>query len=404
MGYKVHRKRRYYSRRKSPYTKVLGWVLVAAIVVPAGFFGAKWLSGGKIEMPTVALPTTTTVGSTVSTTVTTAPAPVTVSSQFRGFSLPYTALLDATTLKDAAVKAAAAGFNCAVIELKDKDGNLYYATQTQAGLTAAAATADAVSLTVLTEAFATLKEAGIAPIPLLYAFEDTKAPQNLPAAKVTVAGHADWMWYDGDPQKGGRPWLNPYADAAQTYITALAEELQTAGAGAIMLDGVYFPTQTAQSDFTAGGDASLTKGQVLEKFVSRMDTLCDVPVLLRCSVNAALGNNTAGYDTNPLSLGAAAVLADARVSHLGDKLAIEGEMLAVSAQTLTDVLPRLQDALEKRAEAQSEVSRPATVLLLEGDTVAAQLQALRTADADTSYFVYQKDGNYDFAALSHTTT
>ncbi len=404
MGYKVHRKRRYYSRRKSPYTKALGWVLVAAIVIPAGFFGAKWLSGGKVEMPTVAPSANTTTGSTVSTTVTTAPPAVTVSSQFRGFSLPYTALLDAAALKDTAQKAAAAGFNCAVIELKDKDGNLYYATGTEAGLTAAAATADAVSLSALTEAFAVLKQAGIAPIPLLYAFEDIKAPYTLPAAKVTVAGHTDWMWYDGDPQKGGRPWLNPYADAAQTYITALAEELQMAGAGALMLDGVYFPTQTAQSDFTSAGDATLTKGQVLEKFMSRVDTLCDIPVLLRCSANAALGNHTAGYDTNPLSLGAAAVLADARVSLLGEKLAVEGEMLAVSAQTITDVLPRLQDALQKRAAAQPENSRPAALLLLEGDTLAAQVQALRTANADTSYFVYTKDGNYDFAALSHTTT
>ncbi len=404
MGYKVHRKRRYYSRRKSPYTKVLGWVLVAAIVVPAGFFGAKWLSGGKVEMPAVAPPTASTVGSTASTTVTTAPPAATASSQLCGFSLPYTALSDAATLQDTAQKAAAAGFNCVVVELKDKDGNLYYATQTEVGRTAAAATADAVSLSALTEAFAVLKQAGITPMPLLYAFEDTKAPHTLPAAKVTVAGHTDWMWYDGDPQKGGRPWLNPYADAAQTYITALVEELQTAGAGALMLDGVYFPTQTAQSDFTSAGDATLTKGQVLEKFMSRVDTLCDIPVLLRCSANAALGNNTAGYDTNPLSLGAAAVLADARVSLLGDKLAVEGEMLSVSAQTMTDVLPRLQDALEKRAAAQPETSRPAALLLLEGDTLAAQLQALCTADADASYFVYTKDGNYDFAALSHTTT
>lgn len=404
MGYKVHRKRRYYSRRKSPYTKVLGWVLVAAIVVPAGFFGAKWLSGGKIEMPTVAPPTMSTAGSTVSTTVTTAPPAVTASSQFRGFSLPYTALSDTGTLKDTAAAAADAGFNCVLIELKDKDGNLYYATQTEVGLTAAAATADAVSLSTLTEAFAVFKEAGIAPMPLLYAFEDTKAPYTLPAAKVTVAEHADWMWYDGDPQKGGRPWLNPYADAAQTYITALVEELQTAGAGAMLLDGVYFPTQTAQSDFTSAGDASLTKGQVLQNFVSRVDTLCDIPVLLRCSANAALGNNTAGYDTNPLSLGTAAVLADARVSLLGEKLAVEGEMLAITAQTFTDVLPRLQDALQKRASAQPENSRPAAFLLLEGDTLAAQLQALRTADADASYIVYTKDGNYDFAALSHTTT
>lgn len=403
MGQKIHRGRHSFSRRrKFPWAQVLGWVLAAVILIPGSFFAAKWIADSKTDIPTAQTGTTTTVtGATVGTT--TAVPTVTDQTVYRGFSLPYTALSDAAALQQTAADAVQAGFNCAVIELKNQDGGVYHVSGTEAGKTAGAATADALSLTAVTDAFAVLREAGITPIPLLYAFEDAVAPRNIAGAKVTVAGHAEWTWYDGDPQNGGRPWLNPYADAAQAYITALAEELQTAGAGAIMLDGVYFPTQTAQADFTAAGDASLSEGEVLTQFMTRMDTLCKVPVLLRCSANAALGNNTAGYHMNPLAMGAAMVVPDARASSLGGKFAVGEEMLSVSAAAMPDILSRMTDALATRAEAQPAESRPSTALLIDGDTAAAQLEALRAKDEDISYFVYDAGGSYDFATLSHTT-
>ncbi len=406
MGQKLHRRRRtYYRRGKSPWGQVLGWVLAAVILIPGSFFAAKWIAGGKADVPasqTDVTGTTTTTGSATAGTTTAAPV-VTDKTVFRGFSLPYTALADMTALRQTAAAAGKAGFNCAVIELKNQDGGVCYISDTEVGKTAGAATADALTLATLTDAFAVLREAGISPVPLLYAFEDALASRNIPDAKVTVAGHADWTWYDGDPQSGGRPWLNPYADAAQTYIAALSEELCAAGAGAIMLDGVYFPTQTAQADFTAAGDATLSKEQVLTQFMTRISTLCDTPILLRCSANAALGNNTAGYHMNPLAMGATVVVADARVSSLGEKFAAGEEMLVISSQTMPDTLNRMTDVLSVRVEAQPAERRPDTALLIGSDNAAAQLAALRAADAEISYFVYNGAGTYDFTALSHTT-
>lgn len=406
MGRKVHRKRRTYSRRNTtfPWKQVLGWVLAAVILIPGSFFAAKWIADSKADVPTAQTGDTgsTTVTGAGTAVTTTLPA-VTDETVFRGFSLPYTALADTTALETTARQAATAGFNCVVIELKDKNGNLYYVSDTEAGKASATATADALSLSAVTDAFAVLREAGVSPVPLLYAFEDAVASRTIAGAKVTVAGHADWTWYDDDPQSGGRPWLNPYADAAQAYITALSEELQTAGAGAIMLDGVYFPTQTAQADFTAAGDASLSKDQVLTQFMTRMDTLCDIPVLLRCSANAALGNNTAGYHMSPLAMGAAVVVPDARASALGEKFAAGEQMLAVSETAMPDILGRITDVLTTRTEAQPAENRPGTALLISGANMAEQLNALLAKNKDTSYFVYHEAGDYDFAALSHTT-
>jgi len=389
MGQKLHRKRRSYSRRRRTGTlkPILGWVLAAIILIPGSFFVSKWLFGNKPapSVPAGGNTTTTTVsGDTVGTTTTV--SPVVETEVFRGFSLPYTALADTAKLTATAKEAATSGFNCVVIELKSKQGNLLYATETEAGKAASAVTADAVSLSALTDAFAALRQQGVLPIPLLYAFEDAVAPRFLADAKVVTTGHADWTWYDGDPQNGGKPWLNPYADAAQAYITALAEELQTAGAGGILLDGVYFPAQTSQADFTAAGNAELSKGDVLKAFMTRMDTLCDVPVLLRVNVNAALGNTTAAYHISPLELGAACVVPDMRATAVGEKLSVAGQMYTVTADGMTDIVSRVAGELDTR------VTDGAYALLLDGNTAAQQVAAL---GKDASFFL--GEGAYTFA-------
>ncbi len=381
MGRKLHRKRRSYYRRRSKNTlkPILGWALAAIILIPGSFFAAKFLFREKPaqDTPTGSTAATTTVGG--STTVTTTVLPVVQTDSFRGFTLPASALADTANLSAVAKQAATDGLNCVVIELKNQQGNLLYVTETEAGKKAGAALPDAVTLKAVTDGFAALRKEGIAPIPLLYCFEDAMAPRTLADAKVVTTGHADWTWYDGDPKNGGRPWLNPYADAAQAYITALAEELQTAGAGGVMLDGVYFPAQTSQADFTAGSNATLSKGDVLKQFMSRMDTLCDVPVLLRCSANAALGNTTAAYHISPLDLGAACVVTDMRQSAVGAKLSVAGEMHNVSAETLPDTVTRVADAMKTRV-------KDGNFALLLDDTDALT-NALTAADKNASFFL-----------------
>lgn len=393
MGQKVHRKRRTYYRRPShnrfPIVKVLCWVLAAAVLIPGSFFAAKWIDSKQTDLPTAQTDvgeSVTTGGTTTATT--TAPPAMTAQTVFRGFSVSHTALTDLTALQATAEKAAADGFNYAVIELKAKSGQLYYISETAVGKQAAASAADALTLSALTDAFAVLRTAGITPMPLLYAFEDAVASRNLPDAKVTVDGHTDWTWYDGDPQKGGRAWLNPYTDAAQAYIATLAEELQTAGAGALMLDGVYFPTQTSQAHFAVGADAKLSKGEVLGRFMTRMDAVCDVPLLLRSSANAVLGYNTAGYHVNPLDIAVDAMVADMRAEMLGTKFAVNQQVYTVSDTTISEIVARVSDLLADRVDAMPAENRPATAFVVGGSQTQAQLQALLQQDANTSYFVF----------------
>ncbi len=343
MGQKLHHSRRY-SRRKTAIRPIIGWVVAAAVLIPASYFGARYLGNRKSDVAATTPATQTTV---TDAPVTTTPAPTVEATALRGVTLPYTALRDTAALKLTCKAAADAGNTCAVVELKTETGALHYASETDLGKAVGAQTEGALTLAALTDAFAAMREAGLTPVARLFAFKDATAPKKLADAKITTTGHADWTWYDGDPQNGGKPWLNPYSDAAQTYIVSLAEELYTAGAGALLLDGVCFPTQTAQAQLAVGNNAALSKAEVLKQFITRVHNLReDAPLLLCGSVNAFLGNNTAGFDGNPRDFGCTAIVPDLRLSALGKRLVIGDKKFTPSDETLADITAAAVAALK----------------------------------------------------------
>lgn len=343
MGQKLHQSRRY-RRRKTAIRSIIGWVVAAAVLIPASYFGARYLGNRKSDVAATTPASQTTV---TDAPVTTTPAPTVEATALRGVTLPYTALRDTAALKLTCKAAADAGNTCAVVELKTETGALHYASETDLGKAVGAQTEDALTLAALTDAFAAMREAGLTPVARLFAFKDATAPKKLADAKITTTGHADWTWYDGDPQNGGKPWLNPYSDAAQTYIVSLAEELYTAGAGALLLDGVCFPTQTAQAQLAVGNNAALSKAEVLKQFITRVHNLReDAPLLLCGSVNAFLGNNTAGFDGNPRDFGCTAIVPDLRLSALGKRLVIGDKKFTPSDETLADITAAAVAALK----------------------------------------------------------
>lgn len=343
MGQKLHHSRRY-RRRKTAIRPIIGWVVAAVVLIPASYFGARYLGNRKSDVAATTPASQTTV---TDAPVTTTPAPTVEATALRGVTLPYTALRDTAALKLTCKAAADAGNTCAVVELKTETGALHYASETDLGKAVGAQTEDALTLAALTDAFAAMREAGLTPVVRLFAFKDATAPKKLADAKITTTGHADWTWYDGDPQNGGKPWLNPYSDAAQTYIVSLAEELYTAGAGALLLDGVCFPTQTAQAQLAVGNNAALSKAEVLKQFITRVHNLReDAPLLLCGSVNAFLGNNTAGFDGNPRDFGSTAIVPDLRLSALGKRLVIGDKKFTPSDETLADITAAAVAALK----------------------------------------------------------
>lgn len=381
-------------RGMPPFLKTVLWIVVCVAVVATGYFGAMLVSNGGL--PTKPHAPSSNVSTPVGNPETpgnddnndnehttpdtpTPPADTPdVTETVRGFYLPASSL-DAEDLASTFAAARAAGFNAVVFDLKDADGNLYY--QFSGAQAKKVGYADgALSAADLTALIDLMKENGLAPIPRLYAFCDNAAASVLTDARISLESNHSWAWYDGDPNNGGKKWLNPYADAAQIYVISLMEELRDKGAAAIMLDGVQFPKQLS-SAFLGEGVSSIDKDAILSTFVAKVSTMlgADCPLMLGCTSAGALGTDTKIYGGNPLTFGA-----------------------TVASPSLTS---KVQDSVEKmllRIKVLSQKPTLTPTLVIDGFSAAKvkdTLSACVKGGAD-SFILYSTDGSYDFSAYT----
>lgn len=185
----------------------------------------------------------------------------------RGIYIPAQALDDAKALSATLENAASAGFNTVLLDAKDAWGNVLYSSDNALGKMAGVAaerTYDAA------DAAAKIKSAGLIPAARLHAFKDAAAAVADRDLAVTYYDTAVY-WFDNSPELGGKPWLNPYSDAARRYIISLAQELCDSGFEMIMLDSVQFPTGYALDKAGYGETAAtVSRAQILSQFVGEI--------------------------------------------------------------------------------------------------------------------------------------
>ena len=394
MRRKLHRSRRsvFGKRGMPPALKTFLWVIVCVAVVALGYFGAMLMSGDGLPQiqpdvqvgsndntPTPDTPDTTPNDNTSKPTnkpTTNTPA---TTEGIRAFYLPASALSvdtlsEVSTLHDAA----AAGFNAVIFDLKDANGTLYYQFANAQAKKVNAYAPNALTADNLKTLFAMMKDAGLQPIPRLYAFCDDAAAKALEDARIGLESNHSWAWYDGDPNNGGKKWLNPYAPAAQEYVGALAEELKAQGAAAILLDGVQFPNQLG-SAYLGEEAATVTKGDALTAFVAAMRARLgnDCPVMLSCTEKGALATDTKIYGGNPLTFGPAMVAP---------------QLTTKVEESVKAMLLRMQVLEEK----------PALVPMLKtigltAKQVSDAISACTKGGAD-SFILFDHEGYYEFSA------
>lgn len=387
MKQKLHRGRRSVFRRRSPIlqiTPAILSVLGVVAVIAVGFFGAKYLS----ENPPANTPTSEPSSGVPAVSQPEEAAPEIAlpaeGTPLHAFYLPTAALRDQSALKETLAEAAEAGLNAVVFDMKDENGTLYFRSATERAVRVNNFANSALSADQLKTLFITIKEAGLQSIPRLFAFRDNAAARVLEDARVKPTGNASWVWYDNDPKNGGKAWLDPYADAAHLYIIDLARELRDAGASAILLDGVQFPFQTSGADFSAETTSGQSRKDKLTAFVTEAKQLLgeDCPVLLSCTGDSALGENTKVYGANPLTFGADTV---APVVTVGEELNTHVRQMVARIKLLGTAQPQLAPLL--------------TVENIPG----AELKALMTACQESgteAYILYADNGEYPFSALS----
>ena len=394
MKRKLRRGRRsvFGKRGMPPALKTLLWILVCVTVVAAGYFGAMWASEGSL--PQLDLPSANTDkpsaspekpsgnGGSGNDQVVTPNTPVTPPSsadEIRAFYLPHSALT-ADNLPTTLTAAYNAGFNAVLFDLKDADGNLYYRFTNAQAKKVGSYTEDAFTSDGLDALFDTINECGLMPIPRLYAFCDNAAASVLTDARIGLESNHSWAWYDGDRNDGGKKWLNPYSEAAHTYIGALATELADKGAVAIMLDGVQFPLYL-NSSYLGEEAATVTKDAALTAFVEKMRTQLgsDCSLLLGCSEKGALGTDTKIYGGNPLTFGA-----DFAVPVLSSKIQGSIEKMILRTQVLTEK-PTLAPMLKTIGLTAEQVS----------DAIAACIKG-----GAKDFILFDHEGYYEFSAYT----
>lgn len=398
MQRKLKRSRRsvFNQRRSHPVLKVLGTLVLCVAVVAAGFFSAKYLSGRNgSDTPVIRTGddasantpgsgnTDKPSGSTDDEVITPTQQPETPASidTVRAFYLPFSDL-QAEDLSSTLSAAYKAGFNAVVFDLKDADGTLYYRfTNAQAKKVNRFADG-ALSADALTKLFDLMREHGLNPIPRLYAFRDDAACAVLTDARISLTGNHTWAWYDGNKDNGGKKWLNPYSETAQTYVRSLAVELKAAGAAAVMLEGVQFPDRLDKNAYLGDvADLPDERAATLSAFIEATRTALgnDCPLLLGSTSAGALGTDTKVYGGNPLTFGA-----------------------TIASPLLTS---KVQDAVEKmmlRTQVLEQKTALAPMLAMDGLSAAKVNDAIAAviAGGTDSFILYATDGAYDFAAYA----
>lgn len=153
------------------------------------------------------------------------------------------ALTDEAAIRAEARRLADQGAAYALVRLKDSQGVLYQSA-VPAAVSGIHGSVDGAAVARI------FREEGLVPVAQLEAFRDPLAARADRSMAIRYrspdSGATDYLWLDAaSTEAGGKPWLNPYADAAVQYVAALLEEVRQMGFAHAALEGVQFPAQVS---------------------------------------------------------------------------------------------------------------------------------------------------------------
>ena len=327
-------------------------------------------------------------------------------AQIQGVYMPETVLLDPASRSAFIQTCSSNGINAIFFDLKDDKGVLTYQSALEQVSTLGAQSASAVDLEqVVSEMSAT----GITPIGRIYAFKDPLASSANLEAAVHYQG-TEWAWLDNSAAMGGKTWLNPVNEYAQTYVSDIASEAVGKGVARIVLDCVQFPT--GYSLEMADYGRTLTeeeKSQVLGDFVQSVETRIapeggDVSVYL--SAPSLLSVSSEAYGADPYQLSRCGTVLGVMPASFGNAFSSEDLVLESPAldphATVLAAISACRDKLlsdDVTVLLQSYTSGTLSALknkTYTGEDVSAQIQAAEESGYE-SYLLYSPTGDYSIA-------
>ncbi|MBQ7799358.1 MAG: hypothetical protein IJ370_02585 [Oscillospiraceae bacterium] len=304
--------------------------------------------------------------------------------------LPLETAKNAENLSVYLEKVKSLGYNAVALSLKDEDGVVYYKTANQMAISVGAVSGAPIEN--LSEIVNKIKGASLIPVAEINAFKDKIATKNADA-KIQYAGQEGWSWLDA---QNGKPWLNPYSDAAQGYITSLACELADLGFENVMVKSVMFPSvfRLVSTNFGPLEDTLSHKDVLMKYTLDLKNALNKKGAKLLLSYNAASAlqeDNVIYGGANPKTFSA-----DIYVTEVGS------DVISFSTESVAEGEPTQKDKIDVFVEQTREDNRERDIIIAfalpSGENAPAvtkeQIESVKNAITDCGYYFLDKSGNY----------
>lgn len=332
--YKIKRQRVTYKNRsarpKNPL-KISLIVLGCVALFFVSFFAAKPLFDNKPKVKGSSTSIKASITKSSSSATSSRATIIDDFTQIKGLKTEFVgidSITNSSKLKTIITNAKKDGYNSISFELKDETGIILYNTQIEKVLSGGVVLEKAFDLGKLIEQ---IKDAGLEPIGIIHSFKDSKATTFIPEGGVKLIEEKSWLWLDNDKAKGGKPWLNPFSDVAQGYITDIATEVASMGLKRVVLDSVQYPLSGGlHLAYFATSQTNDDKSKALVSFVNRVnDSLkpSGAVAYVKVSGTEIFGGGSGIYGLSPINLNAPGYFIDVRPEIFGASLSIDNNKI-----------------------------------------------------------------------------
>jgi hypothetical protein len=171
--------------------------------------------------------------------------------QFIGVSLSKESLYNIDALNSALNNITDENAEYVSVPLKVEGGEIYYNTSVAEAIMCGAVR----STLTLDEITSAIKDAGYKPVAEISLLHDNIAPQYYVDMGYKTADDGS-RWLDNSLDNGGKPWLSPFSEYTQEYLSSIVSEIATADFDKVVCSDVVFPPFRDSDLALLGGDVN----------------------------------------------------------------------------------------------------------------------------------------------------
>lgn len=229
---------------------------------------------------------------------------------------------DPQAFSQALQQAVEQGYGSILFDLKSQDGTVHYTIDYNEPVNARVTAEHPIDLQQTAQQ---ILDAGLMPVASIYTFHDNIYPLADNSAS-TYYMDSDVLWVDDAPDKGGKPWIDPFTQSGQDYIRHIIDDAIEAGFQKIILQEVQFPEGYSLDMIDYGTHASDDKHAFLAQYIEQMTAYAaqqGVELSAMFPSSRLLGANTAMYFGDPAALVGERAVADLRIQSFGSGFTTE---------------------------------------------------------------------------------